>query len=549
MTSPSRTHSWQRLSTHHQQLLTSGTRIAELFAADSARFSRFSVRDGELLLDYSKNLITTETRTLLLALADEAGLRGAIDAMFRADIINTTEQRPALHVALRTPLPNARLKVGTEVQATLDKMQGFVEEVQHGRWKGYTGKAISTVINIGIGGSDLGPAMVTAALAYWHVPQLQCYFVSNVDPVHMRETLATADPQTTLFIIASKSFNTLETHQNAALARRWYLDNGGDVALIARHFVAVTANVPKAQAFGIDAANIFPMWDWVGGRYSLWSAIGLPIALAVGMTKFRELLHGARLMDEHFRDTPFERNIPVIMGLLAVWHSAFCGAASQAILPYSQSLNLFPAFLQQLEMESLGKSVEIDGSAVRSATGPIVWGSAGTNGQHSFHQLLHQGTHLIPADFIGLVNSLYGQDHDQHTHLLANCFSQSQALMQGKSEEEAFSELLSQGRDEASARALAKHKVIAGNKPSNTLLLQELSAQNLGSLIALYEHKVYVESVIWNINAFDQWGVELGKQLGEKLYGALTANADCGHFDASTNGLINHCRQQQIGDE
>lgn len=549
MTSPSRTHSWQKLSTHYQQLQASGTRIADLFTADNTRFSCFSAQAGELFLDYSKNLITSETRTLLLALADEAGLRGAIDAMFRADIINTTEQRPALHVALRTPLPNATLKVDAEVQATLDKMQSFVEEVQQGRWKGYTGKTINTVINIGIGGSDLGPAMVTAALAHWHVPQLRCHFVSNVDPVHMRETLAAADPQSTLFIIASKSFNTLETHQNAALARRWYIDNGGDVVLIARHFVAVTANVPKAQAFGIDAANIFPMWDWVGGRYSLWSAIGLPIALAVGMPKFRELLHGARLMDEHFRDTPFERNIPVLMGLLAVWHSAFCGAASQAILPYSQSLNLFPAFLQQLEMESLGKSVELDGSAVRSATGPIVWGSAGTNGQHSFHQLLHQGTHLIPADFIGLVNSLYGADHDQHTHLLANCFSQSQALMQGKSEEEAFRELVSQGRDEVSARALAKHKVIAGNKPSNTLLLQELSAQNLGGLIALYEHKVYVESVIWNINAFDQWGVELGKQLGERLYGALTSDADCQLFDASTNGLINHCRQRRDGDE
>ncbi len=544
MTTPSRTHSWQKLTAHRQQLFSSGTTIADLFTGDAARFRRFSVSTGEILLDYSKNLITDETTRLLLALADEAGLQDAITAMFRADVINTTEQRPALHVALRTPLPEARLNVGDEVQATLSKMQRFVEEVQEGRWKGYTGKPISTVINIGIGGSDLGPAMVTAALVNWHAPQLHCHFVSNVDPVHMRETLATADPQTTLFIIASKSFNTLETHQNAALARRWYLDNGGDVALIARHFVAVTANVPKAQAFGIDAANIFPMWDWVGGRYSLWSAIGLPIAMAVGMPKFRELLHGARLLDEHFRDTPFERNIPVIMGLLAVWHSGFCGASSQAILPYSQSLNLFPAFLQQLEMESLGKSVEIDGSPVRTATGPIVWGSAGTNGQHSFHQLLHQGTHLIPADFIGIVRSVYGQDHDQHTHLLANCFSQSQALMHGKSEEDACRELLAQGRDETFARALAKHKAIPGNKPSNTLLLQELSAQNLGSLIAIYEHKVYVESVIWNINAFDQWGVELGKQLGEKLYEALTATTASERFDASTNGLINHCRKR-----
>lgn len=543
MTSPSRSKSWQNLTTHYQQLHTRPVTIASLFAADPERFEHFSTSMGEVFLDYSKNLLTDETRSLLLALADEAGLSDAIAAMFRGDVINQTEGRPALHVALRTPLPNAALKLGDEVQSILNKMEGFVGRVHRGNWTGYTGKPMRTVINIGIGGSDLGPAMVAEALRYWHVEQLSVHFVSNVDPVHMRETLANADPQTTLFVIASKTFTTLETLQNASLARRWYLDNGGDLAQVARHFVAVTANVPKAEAFGIDAANIFPMWDWVGGRYSLWSAIGLPVALAVGMPKFRELLHGARLMDEHFRDTPFERNIPVLMGLIAVWYSSFAGASSQAILPYSQSLNLFPAFLQQLEMESLGKSVEVDGNPVRGTTGPVVWGSAGTNGQHSFHQLLHQGTHLIPADFIGIVHSQHTADSDQHSHLLANCFSQSRALMQGKSENEAYRELINQGRDEVTARAIAKHKVIAGNKPSNTLMLQELSAQNLGSLIAIYEHKVYVESVIWHINAFDQWGVELGKQLGEKLYSALTASATCSAFDGSTNGLINHCRK------
>lgn len=543
MTNPSRSKSWQKLSTHHQELRSKPVTIARLFVADPARFERFSTRVGEVFLDYSKNLLTDETRSLLLALAEEAGLRDAIAAMFRGDVINRTEGRPALHVALRTPLPNASLKVGDEVQNTLNKMEAFVGRVHRGDWTGCTGLPIRTVINIGIGGSDLGPAMVAEALRYWHVEQLSVHFVSNVDPVHMRETLANADPQTTLFVIASKTFTTLETLQNASLARRWFLDNGGDLAQVARHFVAVTANVPKAEAFGINADNIFPMWDWVGGRYSLWSAIGLPVALAVGMPKFRELLHGARLMDEHFRDTPFERNIPVLMGLMAVWYSSFGGASSQAILPYSQSLHLFPAFLQQLEMESLGKSVAIDGSPVSGVTGPVVWGSAGTNGQHSFHQLLHQGTHLIPADFIGIVNSQHTADSDQHSHLLANCFSQSQALMQGKSEEEAYRELINQGRDEVTARTLAKHKVIAGNKPSNTLMLQQLSAQNLGSLIAIYEHKVYVESVMWHINAFDQWGVELGKQLGEKLYGALTATTPCSAFDGSTNGLINHCRK------
>ncbi|MDP1930193.1 MAG: glucose-6-phosphate isomerase [Gammaproteobacteria bacterium] len=543
MTSPSRSRSWQKLSTHYQQLHSTPVTIASLFAADPSRFTRFSVTSGEVFLDYSKNLLNDETRSLLLELAEESGLREAIAAMFRGDVINGTEARPALHVALRTPLPSATLKVGDEVQSTLNKMEEFVARVHQGNWTGYTGKSIRTVINIGIGGSDLGPAMVTEALRHLHVPQLSTCFVSNVDPVHMRQTLAHADPQTTLFIIASKTFTTLETLQNAAMARRWYQDNGGDVAQISRHFVAVTANVPKAEAFGIDAANVFPMWDWVGGRYSLWSAIGLPVALAIGMHGFRDLLHGARLMDEHFRDAPFEQNIPVLMGLLAVWYSNFGGASSQAILPYSQSLHLFPAFLQQLEMESLGKSVEVDGSPVQVATGPVVWGSAGTNGQHSFHQLLHQGVHLIPADFIGVLTSVHAADSNQHTHLLANCFSQSQALMQGKSEEEAYQELLKQGRDETSARALAKHKVIAGNKPSNTIMLQTLSAQNLGSLIAIYEHKVYVESVIWHINAFDQWGVELGKQLSEKLYGALTADAACSTFDGSTNGLINHCRK------
>ncbi len=543
MTSPSRSKSWPELSTHFQELKAGGISIADLFRDNPARFERYCIQEGDILLDYSKNLINDQTLELLLRLAAESGLADAIRAMFRGDLINTTEKRRALHVALRTHLPDAPAEFNTLVAATLDKMTGFVQKIHDGSWTGYSGKPIRTIINIGIGGSDLGPAMVAEALKYWHVPQVDVHFVSNVDPVHMREALATVDPQTTLFIIASKSFNTLETHQNAALARRWYLDNGGDAELVARHFVAVSANVSKAEAFGIGTDNIFPLWDWVGGRYSLWSAIGLPIALAVGMDKFRELLQGASEMDHHFAKTPFATNIPVIMGLLAIWHTGFAGASSQAILPYSQSLHLFPAFLQQLEMESLGKSVEVDGTPVQTCTGPVVWGSAGTNGQHSFHQLLHQGTHLIPADFIGIVTSQWTEDADQHTHLLANCFSQSRALMQGKDQKTAYEELITAGMDERQAKALAPHKVIAGNRPSTTIMLQELSAKTLGGLIAIYEHKVFVESVIWHINAFDQWGVELGKQMGEELYSALAAGKQSKEFDASTNGLINHCRK------
>jgi len=546
MISPSRSKAWQKLASHYLNLHQNGTTIATLFKADSERFEHYQSSVEGVLLDYSKNLANAETMQMLRNLAVESGLADAISAMYSGAKINVTEDRAALHVALRTPLPKADPAFNSAVASTLAQMEDFVARVHSGAWTGYSGKPIATVINIGIGGSDLGPAMVTEALQRWQLPQIETFFVSNVDPAHMRSRLAKVNPETTLFVIASKSFNTLETHQNAALARRWYLDNGGDEAQIAQHFVAVSANVVKAKAFGIAEENIFPLWDWVGGRYSLWSAIGLPIALSVGMEQFHALLKGARLVDEHFRDAPFEHNIPVIMGLLSVWYGGFVGSTSQAILPYSQELHLFPAFLQQLEMESLGKSVEVDGNRLLVPSGPIVWGSAGTNGQHSFHQLLHQGTHFIPADFIGIVKTAFSDDEDQHAHLLANCFSQSQALMQGKSQRQAFTELLAQGMAEGPAYELAKHKVIPGNKPSNTLLLDALNAQALGSLIALYEHKVFVESVIWHINAFDQWGVELGKQLGETLYGALTSDQDCEGFDSSTNGLINHCRTNNV---
>lgn len=545
MTSPSRSKAWQKLASHYLNLHHNGTTIAGLFQADASRGERYQCQLDGLFFDYSKNLMTDDTLATLRELADEAGLQQAITGMYRGECINTTENRPALHVALRTPLPDADPAFNAAANETLTRMSGFVDKVHSGAWTGYSGKAIDTVINIGIGGSDLGPAMVSTALQHWRLPQMRSFFVSNLDPAHMRQTLAQANAETTLFIVASKSFGTLETLQNAALARRWYLDEGGDEALLHRHFVAVTANTARAQEFGIAEENVFPLWDWVGGRYSLWSAIGLPIALSIGMAPFRALLAGARRADEHFRDAPFERNIPVIMGLLSVWYGGFAGATSQVVLPYSQELHLFPAFMQQLEMESLGKSVDRDGNRLLVPSGPVVWGSAGSNGQHSFHQLLHQGTHYIPADFIAIVHTHFEADAEQHRRLLASCFSQSQALMQGKSQRQAFNELLAEGMDEGAAYALAKHKVVPGNKPSNTLLLEQLDPQSLGTLIALYEHKVFVESVIWHINAFDQWGVELGKQLGEQVFTALNAESDCDRFDASTNALINRSRRHE----
>ena len=542
MISPSRSKTWQKLASHYLNLHHNGTTISKLCQKDPKRFEKYQVKIDGVLLDYAKNFITEQSLATLRDLAKEAKLAEAIQAMFRGEKLNTTENRSVLHVALRTPLPEADPQYNADVKACLAQMTEFVHRVHEGDWRGHAGQAIQDVVNIGIGGSDLGPAMVYAALQRWRVPQINTHFVSNLDPAHMRECLAKLEPSTTLFIITSKSFNTLETRQNAELARRWFIDNGGPADQLDKHFVAATSNIEKACEFGIAKENIFPMWDWVGGRYSLWSAVGLSIALGLGMKVFNELLQGARIVDEHFRDTPFESNIPVIMGLQAVWYCDFVGANSQVVLPYSQELALFPSFLQQLEMESLGKSVEVDGSRLLVPSGPIVWGSAGTNGQHSFHQFLHQGTHYIPADFIGVVTPPYPEDAEQHSLLLANCFSQSRALMEGKSQKEAFNELVAQGLDEAMAYQLAKHKAIAGNKPSNTLLLDSLCPQTLGSLVAIYEHKVFVESVIWNINAFDQWGVELGKQLGEKLSTALSSTESCTAFDPSTNGLINYCR-------
>ena len=530
---------WQVLAAHREAI--AGQSIRALFDADPDRFKRFSIEAAGLLLDYSRNHITADTMALLIALAEKAGMSAAIAALFAGDAINYTEQRPALHVALRSP--DADNDYTRAVHATLDRMEQFVNAVTTWEWKGYRGDPITDVVNIGIGGSDLGPAMVYTALASHHLDGIRCHFVSNVDPVHLEQVLENLDPATTLFVIASKSFTTMETSLNAEAARRWFLEANPHEQDLTKHFVAVSANVEKAQAFGIDADNVFPLWDWVGGRYSLWSAIGLPVALGIGMNNFRALLGGGHAMDEHFRTASAAENLPVILAMLECWYLNFWGAQSHAVLPYAQSLHLFPAFLQQLDMESLGKSVTRDGEALDTATGGIIWGSAGTNGQHSFHQLLHQGTHLVPADFIAVAKS-DSPNREQHVQLLANCFAQGQALMNGKSRDEAKAEQVAQGMLEKDADALAPHKAIAGNRPSNTLLLDSLTPASLGSLIAAYEHKVYAQSVILGINAFDQWGVELGKVLSREIHEALSGAGETSAFDASTNALINRCKQQ-----
>lgn len=534
----------QSLRQHQSRLASNPRLLQQLLANDSARLSQLTIKCGGLRADFSKNLVDQPTMQLLLLLAEQMNLDGQRQAMFDGAAINSTEQRPALHVALRGHCPALRTEIPDQVAAGLDRMQDFVGQVHSGRWRGDTDQPINRIINIGIGGSDLGPSMAAAALRANHQPAIKCHFVSNVDPAHLQNCLSTADPATTLFIVASKSFGTLETLENARLACDWFKQRGGRD--ISRHFVAVSSNPQAAQDFGIAAENVFPMWDWVGGRFSLWSAIGLPIALATGMDVFRQLLAGAAQMDNHFLTAPFAENMPVIMALLSVWYRNYWGCGSQAILPYAQDLHLFPAFLQQLDMESLGKSTDRQGQPLAERSGAVIWGSAGTNGQHSFHQLLHQGTDLIPADFIAVRKSpATGQPHVQHQHLLANCLAQSRALMLGKSEQQAYEELLAGGLADADARRLARHKQIPGNRPSTVLLMDELNPFNLGSLIALYEHKVFVQGVLWDINPFDQWGVELGKQLSTPLFEALSdENLPTRELDASTAALIEICRQQ-----
>ncbi|MBF0585365.1 glucose-6-phosphate isomerase [Prosthecochloris sp. N3] len=541
------TTSWKELEAHRQDIDTRTMR--QLFEEDSERFHRFSLRQGDILLDYSKNRITSRTMELLTALAREAAVESYRDDMMAGRAINFTEGRAVLHTALRQPagfsLPlSDGQDAGRDVAGVLWQMKGFCDQVLGGEWKGYSGKPITDIVNIGIGGSDLGPYMVTEALRPFAHGAVNVHFVSNIDGTHIQETLKRVEPDTTLFIVASKTFTTQETLTNAHTARRWFLQHAVDESFIARHFVAVSTNREAVEAFGIDPGNMFVFWDWVGGRYSLWSSIGLSIALYLGFDRFEELLAGAHAMDEHFCSAPLEENMPVILAMLGIWYHNFFDAPSHAVIPYDQYLHRLPAYLQQLDMESNGKRVDRDGRVVDYATGPIIWGEPGTNSQHAFFQLMHQGTGFVPADFIVPLTTQnpVGEHHDI---LLANCFAQTEALMRGKTEEEARRELLEQGVDDERMSMLLPHKVFPGNRPTNTMLLSELTPSTLGSLIALYEHKVFVQGVVWRINSFDQWGVELGKQLAKAILPEFASAGEVTSHDASTNSLINLYRENR----
>ncbi|HEX3209281.1 MAG TPA: glucose-6-phosphate isomerase [Geminicoccaceae bacterium] len=539
---------WRALERHAGDMAE--VHLRDLFAADPGRFDSFSLRLDDLLLDYSKNRITGETQRLLLELARAADLEGWRARMFAGEKINVTEHRAVLHVALRNRSNRPILVDGQDVMpavnAVLGRMRAFTERVRSGAWRGHTGETITDLVNIGIGGSDLGPLMVCEALKPYQRQDLRPHFVSNVDGAHLVHTLERLDPARTLFIVASKTFTTQETMTNAASARAWLQDKLGADADVARHFVAVSTNAKAVRAFGIDPANMFEFWDWVGGRYSLWSAIGLPIALAVGFERFEELLAGGHAMDEHFRTAPLERNLPVIMGLLGVWYRNFLRACSHAVLPYDQHLHRLPAYLQQADMESNGKSTDRDGHPVDYKTGPILWGEAGTNGQHAFYQLIHQGTELIPADFLAAAFSQTPLG-DHQDKLLANFFAQPEALAFGKTAEQARAELERAGLKGAELEALLPHKLFAGNRPSNALLYRRLDPATLGRLIALYEHKIFTQGVLWNINSFDQWGVELGKQLATAILPELAGSAPVESHDASTDGLINRFKALRDG--
>jgi glucose-6-phosphate isomerase len=536
---PTSTKAYQYLADHYIDI--SETDIKTLFANDPQRFDKFSILFEDILFDYSKNRINDETMALLTQLAKECKLDEAIKAMYCGEKINETEGREVLHIALRnqsnTPILVDGKDVMLEVNAVLAKMEKFSDAIISGEWKGYTGKEITDVVNIGIGGSDLGPVMVTEALKHYKT-RLNLHFVSNVDGTHIAETLKTVNPETTLFLVASKTFTTQETMTNAHTAREWFLNNGAKEKDIAKHFAALSTNAKDVVAFGIDTDNMFEFWDWVGGRYSLWSAIGLSISLAIGFDNFKQLLAGAHTTDNHFAETPFEDNIPVILGMLGVWYVNYFGAETQAILPYDQYLHRFAAYFQQGDMESNGKYVDRNGDIVLYETGPVIWGEPGTNGQHAFYQLIHQGTRLIPADFIAPAQSL-NTIGNHHPILLSNFFAQTEALMNGKGEEEVVAELKKAGKSAEEIVKLAPFKVFEGNRPTNSILLKKVTPFNLGALIAIYEHKIFVQGVIWNIFSFDQWGVELGKQLAQKIQPELKDDAKISSHDGSTNGLIN----------
>jgi glucose-6-phosphate isomerase len=534
------TSAWRALARHQHEI--GELHMRGLFAQDPQRFERFSLRCGDILFDFSKNRITAETLPLLVDLARQAGLAERIEAMFRGEKINQTEGRAVLHVALRnrsnTPILVDGADVMPEVNRVLAQMRSFSEAIRSGEWKGYTGEVITDVVNIGIGGSDLGPKMVCEALKHYAGRNLRVHFVSNVDSTDLVETLKDLDPETTLFLVASKTFTTQETMTNAHSARAWLLAAAGNEAAIASHFAAMSTNTEAVRKFGIDPRNMFEFWDWVGGRYSLWSAIGLSIAIYLGMDQFEALLAGAHRVDQHFRSTPFEQNVPVIMGLLGVWYNNFFGAETHAILPYDQYLMYFPAYFQQGDMESNGKSVTRAGEWVNYSTGPVIWGQPGTNGQHAFYQLIHQGTKLIPCDFLAAAQS-QNPLGEHHAILLSNYLAQTEALMQGKTPAQARAELEQAGVSGAQLDVLTAAKTFPGNRPTNSLLYPRLTPETLGMLIALYEHKIFTQGVIWDINSFDQMGVELGKQLAKKILPELAGEEEMHTHDSSTNGLIN----------
>ncbi|MGY6214881.1 glucose-6-phosphate isomerase [Methylolobus aquaticus] len=540
MTQPTRLPAWNALQAHKAEI--AGLHMRDLFKEDPERYSRFSIHWDEFVFDYSKNRITPRTVDLLLQLARQAELAPRIEGMFRGDKINVTEERAVLHVALRNrsnrPICVDGVDVMPAVNRVLERMARFTAAVRSGEWRGYTGKAITDIVNIGIGGSDLGPRTVVEALKPYGADKLRAHFVSNVDDADLIETVKHLSPETTLFCVASKTFATQETMTNGLSARAWLLDHARDDAAVAKHFVAVSTNAERVAAFGIDVANMFEFWDWVGGRYSLWSAIGLPIALAVGMECFEELLEGAHQVDEHFRKTPFERNIPVLMGLLGIWYNNFFGAQTYAILPYDQYLEYLPTYLQQGDMESNGKTIDINGQPVAYPTGPVIFGQPGTNGQHAFYQLIHQGSELIPCDFIAAAQGHHSLGR-HHEILIANFLAQPEALMRGKTYDEALAELRASGVDEDDLAKPAAAKTFPGNKPTNTILYRKLTPRVLGSLIALYEHKIFTQGAIWNINSFDQMGVELGKQLAQTILAELSNDEPVSSHDSSTNGLIN----------
>lgn len=540
---PTETSAWQKLEIHF--LTMQAMHMRELFEDDADRFKKFSILFGDILVDYSKNIMTEETLRLLFELANETELKSAIDSMYGGVAINKTENRAVLHIALRNrsnkPILVDGKDIMPDINKVLEQMKLFSNRLISGEWKGYSGNKITDIVNIGIGGSDLGPYMVTEALRpYWQ--GITPHFVSNVDGTHLAETVKHLNPETTLFIIASKTFTTQETMTNATSARDWFLEKTNNAGDVAKHFVAVSTNQKAVTEFGISAENMFVFWDWVGGRYSLWSSIGLSISATIGYNNFVQLLEGAHAMDNHFKNSPFEENIPVILALLGVWYNNFYGAASEAILPYDQYLHRFAAYFQQGNMESNGKSTDRNGDHVMYQTGPIIWGEPGTNGQHAFYQLIHQGTKMIPCDFLAPVIS-HNPVGDHHVKLLSNFFAQTEALMMGKTDEEVEAELAKKGMDRDAIKFHTPFRVFEGNRPSNSIMFKQLTPYTLGSLIAMYEHKIFVQGIIWNVYSFDQWGVELGKVLANKILPELTSQDEIASHDSSTNGLINYFKR------